>query len=115
MEFNPAPKPNHNRRIPKQKDRSRFPEAVKELIFERDNFTCVRCQTSQNLESVPHHIIFRSQGGEGTLRNGCCICRACHMAAHASKKEREWFVSWMELNLDEDGFMKYPIAKNPDL
>ena len=102
LEWNPAPKPSHNRRVPKKVDRGKFsPKTIKEIL-ERDNFQCVRCG-SYNLEKVPHHITYKSHGGLGTKRNGVTICIQCHQEAHKYKEVREWFESWRSRTLDENG------------
>ena len=103
--FNPAPKPQHNRRVPKRVDRGKFSAKTIKEILERDQFQCVRCG-STHLESVPHHIQFRSQNGLGIKRNGATICIACHREAHKYKEVREWFESWKERTLDENGDKK---------
>lgn len=115
FEFKPAPKPEHQRRIPKWKVRTNFSEKTKKAIFERDNYECVKCG-SHHLEHTPHHVIYRSQLGNGSMRNGVTICRSCHEWAHMSKKQNnEWFTRWVELNLDSEGNMRFPVARNPDL
>lgn len=83
--------------------------------MERDDYQCVRCG-SYHLESVPHHVIYRSAGGDGTMRNGVTICRSCHDWAHKSKKKNnEWFTRWVELNLDEEGYLRLAIPKRPNI
>lgn len=106
MDFRPVPKPNHNRKNPKRKDRTNFRAKTIQEILERDHHQCVRCG-SYHLESVPHHVVYRSQMGEGSKRNGVSICVFCHEWAHRSaKKNNEWFRCWVELNLDNDGNLK---------
>lgn len=102
IEWRPVPKPNHGRRTKKRGDRGKFsPKTIKE-IFERDQYQCVRCG-SYHLESVPHHIQFRSQMGEGTKWNGATICVQCHIEAHKHKEVRKWFEEWQEKTLNENG------------
>ena len=112
--FNPVVKPQHNRRTPKRKARGEFSEKVKKEIFERDNWQCVACG-SYYLESVPHHIVYKSQGGIGEKRNGASVCRRCHDWAHgkregpngeATKEGRKWFEKWGDTHLDEKGEKK---------
>ena len=81
---------------PKSKN---FSPKVKLQIFERDDYKCVRCGTMTDLESVPHHIYYKSQGGRGTLDNGVTSCRACHRWAHSCKEGRKWFEDYAEQNL----------------
>lgn len=109
-----VPKPNHGRRVAKRKERTNFSQATIKAIFERDHYQCVRCG-SYHLESVPHHVVYRSQLGEGTKRNGVTICRMCHDWAHMSKKKNnEWFNRWIEVNLDSEGNLKFEHGLNPD-
>lgn len=68
----------------------KFSTKTIKLIIERDGGLCVRCG-SHYIESVPHHIIFRSALGKGTVDNGVCICRPCHDLAHSSIEVRKWF------------------------
>lgn len=107
MTFNPVPKPSYK----SKKVSKNFTPGVKKAIFERDNHHCVKCG-SPYIESVPHHIIYKSQGGTGEKRNGATVCRPCHDWGHhkrdsiygePSKDGRQWFVDWMETKLDENG------------
>lgn len=104
--FKTFPKPQHNRRVQKRKERSRFTSKTVEGIFQRDEYRCIRCGVTSPLESVPHHVIFRSRGGTGHKRNGVTVCLECHRLAHLKDTVRRWFEQWVERNLDEDGNMK---------
>jgi 5-methylcytosine-specific restriction endonuclease McrA len=86
-----VPKPNFKRRTPRRAARGKFSDKTRQAILERDNGCCVRCGTSQNLESVPHHILFKSQMGRGTVDNGVTICCSCHREAHKYDSVRRWF------------------------
>ncbi|AYP68793.1 hypothetical protein BpsM61_00019 [Bacillus phage vB_BpsM-61] len=110
-EFRPQPKPQHKRRTKKRGQRGLFTEKIKEEIFERDQHRCIKCG-SYYVDKVPHHVIYKSQGGEGIKRNGVCVCRLCHDWAHLkrkgpngepSKEGRKWFERWVEENLDDEG------------
>lgn len=103
MDLRPVPKPSHNRRVAKRGERGKFSAKTIKEIFERDNYQCVRCGTGSNLESVPHHIIYRSQGGIGHKRNGATICLQCHAEAHLLRESRKWFENWRDRTLDENG------------
>ncbi|MED3974577.1 HNH endonuclease [Priestia megaterium] len=112
--FNPVSKPQHNRRTPKKKARGEFSEKTKKAIGERDNWQCVKCG-SYHLETVPHHITYKSHGGLGEKRNGASICRRCHDWSHGkckgpngelAKEGRYWFEMWRDENLDENGDMR---------
>jgi 5-methylcytosine-specific restriction endonuclease McrA len=114
-EWNPVPKPSHNRRTPKKKARGEFGQKTIQDIFERDGHKCVKCHRTTNLESVPHHVQYKSQGGLGIKRNGVTICRSCHDWAHGktrgphgelAREGRYWFEMWVDAHLDENGDRK---------
>jgi 5-methylcytosine-specific restriction endonuclease McrA len=99
----PAPKPQHNRRVPKRSKRGEFSPKVREFITERDKGLCVRCfKVAVHI----HHITFKSQGGQGTAYNGASVCYVCHSWAHSGREGREWFERWRETMLDEEGRYK---------
>jgi 5-methylcytosine-specific restriction endonuclease McrA len=100
--YSKAQQTNHIRRTPKRVDRGKFSAKTIKEICERDGYQCVRCG-SYHLEKVPHHIIYKSQGGLGEKRNGASICIECHILAHKLKEVREWFEIWRDKTLDENG------------
>lgn len=114
-EFHPIPKASqlkHNRRTPKRKDRGKFSPDTITAILERDGYACVSCHRSTMIENTPHHVIFKSQGGQGIKRNGVTICRMCHDWAHGKttgphgepeKDGRKFFENWVDQHLDENG------------
>lgn len=102
-EWNPAPKKtSYKRRVPKRGNSGKFSDKTRERIGERDEWLCVRCK-SPYVESVPHHIIYKSQLGKGTVDNGVTICRPCHDEAHSKEDVRRWFESYREQHLLRDG------------
>jgi hypothetical protein len=94
--LNAVPKPAFKRRTPTRANRGKFSPKTIQRIFERDEWRCVRCGTSSDLESVPHHILYRSQLGKGTEDNGATVCQTCHRLAHSSREVREWFEQFGE-------------------
>jgi 5-methylcytosine-specific restriction endonuclease McrA len=103
FELRPVEKPNHKRRVQKRVDRGKFSRKTIQEILERDEYKCVRCGSYQ-VEAVPHHIIYKSQGGLGEKRNGVTICRDCHTWAHNSKKKNNvWFEKYRDKNFDPEG------------
>jgi 5-methylcytosine-specific restriction endonuclease McrA len=100
FEHNPVPKPSFGRRIPKRKSRSEFSPKVRKIIFERDNYQCVRC--GRKAEHI-HHIIFRSALGGNDAANGVCVCSACHTLCHNSREVRKWFEDYRTKYLLGDG------------
>lgn len=49
-------------------------------VYKRDGYKCVKCGLRQNL--TPHHVIFRSHGGEDSLENLITLCIECHNGVH---------------------------------
>jgi hypothetical protein len=94
--LNAVPKPSFKRITPKRAARGKFSPKTIQRIFERDGWRCVRCGASSDLESKPHHIVYKSAGGLGTEDNGATTCRACHRLAHSSREIREWFEQFGE-------------------
>lgn len=79
MTFKPVPKPNHKRRVPKQRERNNFSKAVMRQIYERDSGLCQLCYRQGN---EVHHVKFKSQGGRGVAENGILLCHQCHTKVH---------------------------------
>ena len=86
------------RRTPKRVNKGKFSRTTLKIIGERDEWRCVRCG-SYKIESTPHHVIYKSQGGTGTADNGVSICRTCHDWAHSCKEGRKWFEDYRTRNL----------------
>jgi 5-methylcytosine-specific restriction endonuclease McrA len=114
-EWNPAPKVKHKRFKPTRKQQGKFSQETIQAIYIRDNGKCVCCGSAKDLEGIPHHIQYRSQGGKGEKRNGCIICRPCHRWVHdgdpgpngePSAEGRKWFEDWQKEKLDENGDLK---------
>lgn len=108
-QFNPAPKQQHKRRTPKKVNRGRFSPLTTQRIFEYDEHRCAYCR-SYRIESVPHHILYKSQGGLGTFDNGATVCPDCHKWAHGLRKGvngeattegRKWFEQYRQRKLEE--------------
>jgi 5-methylcytosine-specific restriction endonuclease McrA len=91
FQFNPISKQDQTKSERLKSKNKNFTEKVKAQIFERDDYKCVRCGTMNDLESVPHHITYKSQNGQGTLDNGATVCRTCHILAHSQASVRKWF------------------------
>lgn len=114
LKFNPYPKEQQVHKRRKKGKSKDFSKTTKLAIFERDGFKCVKCG-SHLIDSTPHHIVYKSQGGRGTGRNGATVCRRCHDWAHhksigphgePSDEGRQWFVDWGDQKLDEAGNLK---------
>lgn len=58
-------------------------QALLVAVLERDGHACQDedCPGGFPLDS-PHHIVFRSQGGEDTMENLTTLCLHCHGKRH---------------------------------
>ncbi|WP_017470652.1 HNH endonuclease [Amphibacillus jilinensis] len=113
-EFHPYSKDQQIKKKRKRAKSKNFNAPTILAIFKRDNYRCVKCG-NHLIDSVPHHITYRSQGGTGHKRNGVTVCRRCHDWAHhkcngpfgePSDQGRKWFEDWRERSLTEAGDRK---------
>lgn len=79
MTFNPVPKPQHKRRIPKQSKRNEFSQKVRNQIMKDENGLCQSCG---NKATQIHHVRPRGRQGRGVYTNGMAICNSCHTRIH---------------------------------
>jgi hypothetical protein len=96
--YNPVEKPSHGRNKPKRGNAGKFSDKTRQIIGERDKWLCVKCGSNQ-IESVPHHVIFKSALGKGTVDNGVTVCCSCHEWAHKCRVGRVWFENYRIENL----------------
>lgn len=75
----PAPKPSHNRRVPKQSKRNQFSRKVRKQIMDANNGLCQSCG---NKATQIHHVFPRARGGRGVYTNGMATCSRCHDRIH---------------------------------
>ena len=54
-------------------------------VLERDGHTCQHCGCHTN--SPPHHVKYRSQGGDDSESNLKTLCIRCHRGVHDGKIE----------------------------
>lgn len=66
------------RRVPGYVTRSRrhIPDELRFAVYERDGFTCLHCDATENLSL--DHIHPYSLGGEDALENLQTLCRSCN-------------------------------------
>ena len=57
--------------------RATIPESLRNEVFERDNYKCVNCASSENLNL--DHIIPFSKGGRTECGNLQTLCRKCNI------------------------------------
>lgn len=84
--------------IPEEGVRDRqVPKHLRNKTLERDDFSCVRCGSTEELEA--HHIIPRDRGGDDTLENMATLCHDCHQEAHSKslpyETQTEFWESWV--------------------
>ncbi len=80
---------------------------LRKKTFERDDFTCQKCSTSQNAKLEAHHINLRSMGGKNELNNLITLCSICHYLAPNGK---ESFATYIAEKIDGNilnSFRKY--------
>src|SRR5699024_12345998 len=65
MGFNPVPKPQHRRRVPKQRNRTRITNKVRKEVLRRSEGKCERCGRSRSHSFEMAHLQQASQGGWG--------------------------------------------------
>lgn len=53
-----------------------IPDKIRWDVYERDNFTCVKCGSRRYLSI--DHILPKSKGGKTTLENCQTLCRKCN-------------------------------------
>jgi HNH endonuclease len=58
-------------------------ERNKKLMYRRDRWHCRCCNATGAL--TPHHIVFKSQGGDDSLSNLITLCLACHSDIHEGR------------------------------
>ena len=69
-----------------------FPQKLKQVIFQRDNYSCQLCGKhrelliSEGLHLEVDHIIECEDGGQTTYSNGQTLCSACNKGKHHAKK-----------------------------
>lgn len=97
MSFNPVPKPQHRRRVPKQRNRTRITKKVRDEVLRRSEGKCERCGRTNAYAFEMAHLIQASQLGRGDdPANVVLLCGpstntgTCHHFADYSKKGREW-------------------------
>lgn len=57
-----------------------LPKTISSAVFLRDNWHCRHCNNQSGLH--PHHVVFKSHGGEDLLTNLITLCAKCHRDIH---------------------------------
>lgn len=69
-----------------------FPDKLRQIIFERDNYTCQVCLRDRaalipvNLHLEVDHILAWEDGGKTEYTNGQTICSQCNKGKHSAKR-----------------------------
>lgn len=59
---------------------------IKEMVLNRDDYTCQYCKGKRKDSKLEvHHIVFRSQGGSDNQENLITLCHTCHSLLHKGK------------------------------
>lgn len=59
---------------------------TKEVVLNRDDYTCQYCKGRRKDSKLEiHHIMFRSQGGSDNQENLITLCHTCHSLLHSGK------------------------------
>jgi len=97
MGFNPVPKPQHRRRVPKQRNRTRITNKVRKEVLRRSEGKCERCGRSRSYSFEMAHLQQASQGGWGNdPANIVLLCGpsvntgTCHNFADYTAEGRTW-------------------------
>ena len=67
--------------------KGKIPWGLRQEVYERDGWKCRHCSCRMNLD--PHHVVFRSQGGENSANNLLTLCRRCHDDIHGGRLRLE--------------------------
>ncbi len=62
-------------------------DGLRHFVFTRDNWHCRHCNNSHGLD--PHHVTFKSAGGEDMSCNLVTLCRKCHDDVHGGRLKIE--------------------------
>lgn len=94
---NPAPKPNHKRRVPKQKNRTRITNKVRREVLRRSEGKCERCGRSTAYAFEMAHLQQAGNCGLGNdPANIVLLCGpsvntgTCHNFADYTAEGRAW-------------------------
>lgn len=93
----PKINPNHKRRVPKQKDRTRITQKVRDEVLRRSEGKCERCGRTVAYSFEMAHLEQASSLGSGSdPANVVLLCgpsvqsNTCHNFADYTSEGREW-------------------------
>ena len=92
-----VPKPNHKRRVPKQRQRTRITQKVRDEVLNRSDGKCERCGRTRAYSFEMTHLEQASSLGSGNdPANVVLLCGpsvntgTCHNFADYTAKGRAW-------------------------
>lgn len=65
---------------PKPAARIKDPDAIRRFRLDHLHEPCELCELRPGVD--PHHLTYRSQGGDDTPENLVWVCRECHDGIH---------------------------------
>lgn len=96
----PKVNPNHKRRVPKQRDRTRITQKVRKEVYERSGGKCERCGRTRAYSFEYAHLVQASSLGSGKdPANIAYLCGpsvntgTCHNFADYTSDGRKWRMS----------------------
>lgn len=65
----------------------KIPSKIEKEVRSRDRNKCRACETKhkRSWPVSPHHIMYRSEGGQHTVDNLILLCPGCHDKVHSDK------------------------------
>ena len=60
---------------------------VKEIVYQRDHGICVACGKPCTIKDACSHVLRRSQGGMGIIKNIVTHCQDCHRKYDTNDKK----------------------------
>lgn len=89
---NPSGRTHDQERIQEQLSAEQRWRQLKRDVEIRDGSKCRLCRRQCRFDAPkltqradPHHVIFRSAGGDDTLENVLKLCRSCHDDVHVNR------------------------------
>lgn len=104
LEWRPVPKPQHNRRVKKCGDRSKFSKMVRDKVKEQYDNQCAQCG---GRACHVHHVMPRARGGRNVFTNGLLLCNDCHKAVHADNDLLKGWISKFKQMYGKNFFRDY--------
>lgn len=71
-------------------ERVLYQSEIRQLVLERDNFTCQLCGAEKDSRLHVHHILKRKEGGTDHLDNLLTVCPSCHSRADRNLYNPDW-------------------------